>query len=262
VKLIFQPSEECGAGAESMVAAGAMLNPDVDAIYGLHVMPHLPAGSIETRAGTLNASSDSLLIEVIGKGCHGAYPDMGADAIVCAAQLVNALQTLVSRNVPPAQAAVFTVGVIEGGTAHNIICERVIMRGTLRTANPALRALMLRRISEIASGVASACGCRARIEAFDSCKPLVNGAGEAGKVLDFGKRLVGAENVRERESPSMGAEDFASYLDCAPGAFYHIGCADPNNTLPAAPLHSREFMLDERCLEIGVMMQAGLAMGI
>jgi amidohydrolase len=262
VKVIFQPSEERGAGAANMIAAGAMSNPDADVIYGLHVMPHLPVGIMETRGGTLNASSDSLTFEVTGKGCHGAYPDMGADAIVCAAQLVNALQTLVSRNVPPAQAAVFTVGMIEGGTAHNIICERATMRGTLRTANPALRELMLRRISEIATGVASACGCRVRVEALDACKPLVNDASEAMRALNFGKKLLGAENALERESPSMGAEDFASYLECAPGAFYHIGCADPNSDSPAAPLHSRDFQLDERCLEIGVMMQAGLAMGI
>ena len=121
VKLLFQPAEETDGGAEPMVQAGAMENPHVDRVYGLHVMPNLPVGTIETRVGTLNASTDSVKITIHGKAGHGAYPERSVDAIVGSAQVICALQTLVSRNLSPLSSAVLSLGMIEGGTAQNII---------------------------------------------------------------------------------------------------------------------------------------------
>lgn len=259
VKLLFQPAEESVGGAEPMVAAGVMEHPHVDRVYGLHVMPYLPVGKVETRAGTLNASTDTVKMTIRGRAGHGAYPEQGTDAIVCAAQIITALQSIVARNVSPLQSAVLTIGMIEGGTAQNIICDAVRLRGTLRTANASLRAMMKQRIAEIAGGVASAMGCTAETEIIPGYAALVNNADEAARVRRVAAALLGAENVLDKEAPSMGGEDFSFFSDCAPGAFYHIGCSRADE-LPAPPLHSRDFHIDESCLSIGVMMHAALVL--
>lgn len=259
VKLLFQPAEETDGGAEPMVAAGAMENPHVDRVYGLHVMPTHPIGVVETRTGTLNASTDSVKLVIHGKAGHGAYPDAGTDAIVCAAQVITALQTLVSRNVSPLQSAVLTLGVISGGTAQNIICDEVTIRGTLRTANAQLRAMMKQRIREVAEGVAAAMGCTAEVSVTSGYAALVNDAAEAARVKRVAGRLLGEEHVVEKEAPSMGGEDFSFFSDCAPGAFFHVGCVKPE-WMPAPPLHSRDFKLDEECLVIGAMMHVALVL--
>ena len=132
VKLLFQPAEETDGGAKPMVQGGVMENPRVDRVYGLHVMPRLVTGQVECRPGTLNAGTDGVRLTVRGMGAHGAYPDLGRDAIVCAAQLITALQTLVSRNVSPLESCVLTLGTIEGGRASNILCDQVVMTGTLQ----------------------------------------------------------------------------------------------------------------------------------
>lgn len=259
VKLLFQPAEETDGGAEPMVAAGAMEHPHVDRVYGLHVMPRLPVGTVETRAGTLNASTDSVCITVHGRAGHGAYPESSVDAIVCAAQVITALQTLVSRNLSPLQSAVLTLGVIEGGTAGNIICDRVTLRGTLRTANAGIRAMMEHRMTEVCQGVAAAMGCTAEVRIDAGYAALVNDPAEAARVSRVGARLFGSANMLEKQEPSMGGEDFSFFSDCAPGAFFHIGCSPVDKENPA-PLHSRDFALDEDCLTIGTLMHVALVM--
>jgi len=259
VKLLFQPAEETDGGAEPMVQAGAMENPHVDRVYGLHVMPNLPVGTIETRVGTLNASTDSVKITIHGKAGHGAYPERSVDAIVGSAQVICALQTLVSRNLSPLSSAVLSLGMIEGGTAQNIICDQVVIRGTLRTANSEIRSMMKRRIEEVASGVAQAMGCTADVEVSSGYAALVNDAQEANRVRRVAARLFGAENAVEKAEPSMGGEDFSFFCDEAPGAFFHVGCVRKEE-MPAPPLHSRDFALDERCLTIGALMHVALVL--
>lgn len=259
VKLLFQPAEETDGGAEPMVKAGAMENPHVDRVYGLHVMPHLPVGKVETRPGTLNASTDTVQLTIRGKAGHGAYPEQGTDAIVCAAQVITALQTLVSRNLSPLQSAVLTIGKIEGGTAQNIICDEVRMRGTLRTANSELRQMMKQRIAEVTEGVAAAMGCKAEVSITSGYAALVNNCGEAERIRRVASRLLGSENVVQKEAPSMGGEDFSFFSDCAPGAFFHIGCVKPE-WMPAPPLHSKDFHIDENCLTIGTLMHVALVL--
>jgi len=259
VKLFFQPAEESEGGAAPMVEAGAMENPHVDRVYGLHVMPRLPVGVIETRPGTLNASTDTVLLTVRGKAAHGAYPETGCDAIVCAAQIVTALQTLVSRNLSPLSSAVLSFGVISGGTAQNIICDEGTRRGTLRTANRDIRAMMKQRIRETAEGIAQAMGCRAEANVFSGYAALVNDENEAARILRVGARLFGGDNAIIKPEPSMGGEDFSFFSDCAPSAFFHIGCSRAEN-LPAPPLHSKDFYLEEDCLVIGAMMHVALVL--
>ena len=259
VKLLFQPAEETEGGAEPMVAAGAMENPHVDRVYGLHVMPNLPVGTIETRVGTLNASTDSVRITIHGRAGHGAYPERSTDAIVCAAQVISALQTLVSRNLSPLSSAVLSIGQISGGTAQNIICDNVLMRGTLRTANSEIRAMMKRRIEEVSCGVAQAMGCSADVDIIPGYAALVNNEQEALRIRRVAGRLFGSENAVEKPEPSMGGEDFSFFSDCAPGAFFHVGCA-AKEKMPAPPLHSKDFALDERCLTIGALMHVALVL--
>ncbi len=259
VKLLFQPAEETEGGAEPMVAAGAMENPHVDRVYGLHVMPRLPLGTVETRTGTLNASTDTVRLTIHGKSGHGAYPESGADAIVCAAQVICALQTLVSRNLSPLSSAVLSLGMIEGGKAGNIICDEVRIRGTLRTANSEIRAMMKKRIREVAEGVSLAMGCRAEVSIQSGYAALVNDANEAARIRRVAARLFGEENSVEKAEPSMGGEDFSFFSDCAPGAFFHIGCV-LSEEMPAPALHAREFHLDERCLTVGALMHVALVL--
>lgn len=259
VKLLFQPAEETDGGAEPMVQRGVMENPHVDRVYGLHVQPYLPVGMIETRAGTLNASTDDVELTILGRSSHGAYPESGADAIVCAAQVITSLQTLVSRNVSPLASAVLSLGMISGGTAGNIICDRVSLRGTLRTANSEIRAMMKRRIEEVASGVAAAMGCTAEVRITSGYAALVNDEAEAGRVMRVGARLLGEENVVQKAAPSMGGEDFSFFCESVPGAFFHLGCVKKED-MPAPLLHSRDFHLDEDCLTVGAMMHVALVL--
>ncbi len=259
VKLLFQPAEETDGGAEPMVQRGVMENPHVDRVYGLHVQPYLPVGVIETRAGTLNASTDDVELTIHGRSSHGAYPESGADAIVCAAQVITSLQTLVSRNVSPLASAVLSLGMISGGTAGNIICDRVSLRGTLRTANGEIRAMMKRRIAEVASGVAAAMGCTAEVCITSGYAALVNDEAEAGRVMRVGARLLGEKNVVRKAAPSMGGEDFSFFCESVPGAFFHLGCVKKED-MPAPLLHSRDFHLDEDCLTVGAMMHVALVL--
>ena len=259
VKLLFQPAEETDGGAEPMVQRGVMENPHVDRVYGLHVQPYLPVGVIETRAGTLNASTDDVELTIHGRSSHGAYPESGADAIVCAAQVIKSLQTLVSRSVSPLTSAVLTLGMISGGTAGNIICDRVSLRGTLRTANGEIRAMMKRRIAEVANGVAAAMGCTAEVCITSGYAALVNDEAEAGRVMRVGARLLGEKNVVRKAAPSMGGEDFSFFCERVPGAFFHLGCVKKED-MPAPLLHSRDFHLDEDCLTVGAMMHVALVL--
>ena len=259
VKLLFQPAEETVGGAEPMVKAGAMENPHVDRVYGLHVMPNLPLYTVETRVGTLNASTDTVRLTIHGTAGHGAYPERGADAIVCAAQVLMSLQTLVSRNLSPLSSAVLTIGMIEGGTASNITCDCVQMRGTLRTANSEIRAMMKRRIEEVASGVAAAMGCSAEVEVAPGYAALVNDEQEALRIRRVAGRLFGEENAVEKAAPSMGGEDFSFFCDEAKGAFFHVGCVRKED-MPAPPLHSRDFAIDEECLVVGATMHVALVL--
>lgn len=259
VKLLFQPAEETDGGAKPMVQAGVLENPHVDASYGLHLQSRLPLGTVETKYGTLNASTDDVIIDIKGRGGHAAYPENSVDAIVCAAHVITALQTLVSRNVSPLSSAVLSFGMLEGGKAPNVICEQVRLKGTLRTADPELRAFLQKRIREVASGVAGAFGGGAEVKILEGYSALVNHPREAKLVLDTAQALFGSDHVLLKDGPSMGGEDFSYFVEGNPGAFYHIGCT-PREDLPAPALHSPLFSPDERCILTGLQMQLALAL--
>lgn len=259
VKLLFQPAEETEGGAKPMVKAGVLSNPDVDACYGLHVQSRLPLGTIETRPGTLNASTDEIRLDVCGKGGHAAYPESSVDAIVLTAQILVSLQTLVSRSVSPLSSVVLSFGTIHGGTAENVICDHVTLDGTVRTTDPKNRMFALQYIEKVARGIAASFGGSAKLTVVDGYAPLVNHAHEAGLVLDIARELYGNMHVIVKDAPSMGGEDFSYFIEETPGAFYHIGCASPDK-MPAPPLHNKNFAPDEECIRQGIEMQTAIVL--
>ena len=255
VRLLFQPAEETVGGALPMREAGVL--DGVDAVYGLHVQPYMTVGRMDTRPGCLNGSTDELRVTVRGVSGHAARPEQGVDAVVCAAQLVMALQTVVSRRASPLKPAVLSLGMIHGGEAPNVICDCVTLRGTLRTADPALRAQLKENIRQICQGVGAANGATVELECISGYAALMNTPSEAERVLKLGASMLGKENALVREVPSMGGEDFSYFVEAVSGAFWHLGCS---GELPAPTLHSRDFTLDERCLPIGAAMQCALVL--
>lgn len=257
VKLLFQEAEETVGGADSLVRLGCMADPPVDAVFGLHVHTGLPVGVLETRYGAMNGSSDSLFITVHGHASHGAYPEVGVDAIVAAAQLITALQTLVSRNVSALDSVVLSFGTIQGGRAENILADEVRLEGTLRTLHPATREKAKARLYRLVTDICSGMGCTGEIRIEPGYNALINESDSVDLILDTARHLLGPANVLLKESPSLGVEDFSFFLDAAPGAFFHLGCSNVEKGLTSA-LHTQNFDLDEDCLPLGVLMESAL----
>ena len=247
VRVLFQPAEEGEGGAQAMVAAGAM--DGVAMAVGVHLWNELPVGTLGVKAGPLMAAVDRLRIVVRGRGGHGGKPHRSADPVVAAAHVITALQTIVSREVPPTLAAVVTLGSIHGGQAFNVIPDEVILLGTIRTFDGALRQSMPERVTRIASGIAEALGCRAEVEVRPGNPPVVNDATVAELARRAAARVVGEENVVEPE-PTMGGEDMAVYFERAPGCFVFVGSANPERGLDQ-PHHSPRFDFDEDALLVG-----------
>lgn len=261
VKLIFQPAEETVGGARMLVEEGVLEDPAVEAIFGLHVDPGIPVGTFGIRYGQRNASSDDLAITVHGRSCHGAFPAAGVDAIVVAAQVVTALQTIVSRNVDARQAAVITLGTIHGGTQGNIVPARVEMVGTIRTLDPTIREQVKLRIREVAEGVAAAHGARAEVVITPSYDPVVNTDAEVDLVRDNVRAMFGDDAAVIVPRPSMGVEDFGFYLTKVPGAFYALGVRDEARGI-VHPVHNELFDVDEACLAAGAAMQVANVLSV
>jgi amidohydrolase len=213
------------------------------------------------RYGQRNASSDALHLVIHGRSGHGAYPAEAVDAIVVAAQVLVALQTVVSRNVDARDAAVVSFGSIHGGTAPNVVANRVELLGTVRTLDPALRERVLARVRETAEGVAVALGGRAELTIEAGYDPLINHDGMVDVARANAEALVGEENVSVRPRANMGVEDFAYYLAHAPGAFFSLGVANQERGI-VHPEHHELFDVDEDCLPFGVAAQVLNALSI
>ncbi|MBR1198170.1 amidohydrolase [Bradyrhizobium sp. AUGA SZCCT0169] len=227
--VIFQPAEEGGAGGKAMVDDGLMTRWGIQEVYGLHNMPGLPEGHFHTTPGAMLASADKIEITVHGKGGHaGSGPHNAVDSVLVGSQIVNALQSIVSRNVDPLKSAVISITMFQAGTAFNIIPETARLGGTVRTLDPAIRDLVERRISEVADSVARAYGGSAEVKYTRSYPVTVNHAREAGIAAEVARDVVGADRVNERALPLMGSEDFAFMLEARPGAFIFLGMGDGN----------------------------------
>jgi IAA-amino acid hydrolase len=259
VKLIFQPAEEGGAGADRMCQEGVLDAPTVEQIFGLHVWPGITTGTIATNAGVILAAAGAFEMLVRGKGGHGAMPHLTIDPIACAAKIVVELQTIVSRETNPFAPTVVTVGAIHGGEAMNVIPEEVRMLGTFRSLSSEELLRVKRRIEEIASAVASANRCTADVSyPIPEFPATVNDERSWRVASRAAENLVGAGNVR-RMDPILGGEDFAFYQQRIPGCFAFIGISHADWTARHAVHHPR-FTVDEAALPIGAALHVAMAL--
>jgi amidohydrolase len=256
VRFLFQPSEERNpGGAPFMIEAGAL--DGVDEIYGLHVYAQSDAGTVGFRAGEMMASADELYITIKGKSGHGARPHHAVDPIVTSAQVIMALQTLVSRNLDPFAHGVITIGSIHGGFAPNIIPNEVKLVGTVRSMSKEWREYAHKRVKEIVEGVAKSAGCEYDLH-IDLGYPVLRNSDEQTEFAEgCAKDFFGDEKVFQAER-LMGAEDFAYYLEKVPGTFYRLGIRNEAQGI-TADIHNDKFTIDEEALRTGIAMQAYLA---
>lgn len=257
VKLVFQPAEEISQGARAMIADGVLDTPTPAASFALHLWSRLPLNQVVVQPGPLWAAADRFDLTIRGKGGHGATPHDTIDTTLAAAQVVVALQSIVARNVNPTQTAVVTVGSLHSGSAFNIISERAELTGTVRTFDPAVRALVHRRIEEVTAGVCQAFGASYEFRVPTSCSATVNAPEAAALMQEVAETVVGAEQTAQIE-PMMVGEDMAEFLNRAPGCFVLVGAASPE-TGPFSPHHSPTFDFDERMLPTGVALMANAA---
>ncbi len=258
VKFIFQPAEE-GApageegGAELMVKEGVLKNPDVDVIFGLHVWSQINVGQIQVRPQGIMAAVDEFRIDIEGVQTHGSTPWTGTDPIVTASQIVNSLQTIVSRNMPLTRAAaVVTVGSIHGGVRSNIIPENLYMLGTIRTLDSEMRKTVLKRLEEIVSNVSKANNAKSKITYLVSYPITFNDPELYNEMLPSLERAIGQQNVNFMDAVT-GAEDFSYFQEKVPGLYFFIGGTkigeDPKL---AAPHHTPDFYVDDSSMLTGL----------
>ena len=258
VKFVFQPAEEEAAGGRFIVQDGVL--DGVDAVFALHGWPSLPAGDIGVRNGWLMAGADTFRIVVEGRACHGADPGAGVDPIVTAAHITTALQTVVSRELNPHDAGVVTIGKIHAGTATNIIPETAVMEGTFRSFTPEVRDKIAAAVRRIAEGVASAFRAKATLEISENTyPPLSNDPAMTDFVRQTAGEVLGDGRVHEIASPYMGAEDFAFYLQKAPGSFICLGVnPDPRTAYP--PLHNPRYNFGDSPVPVAMTLMSNLAL--
>jgi hippurate hydrolase len=244
--VIFQPAEEGGAGAKAMIDDGLMDRFGIEEVYGIHNMPALPVGSFRLRKGPLMAAADEITITIEGRGGHAAMPHYGVDPVVAGAQIVVALQTIVSRNVDPLDSCVVSVTRCDAGTANNVIPQSAWLNGTVRTLQATTRDTVEKRIHEIAAGLAAAGGATARVEYRRGYPTTVNHAVQTDFAAGVARKVAGDEHVDSNASPVMGAEDFSFMLEARPGAFIFIGNGD------SAKLHHPAYDFNDAALPYGM----------
>ncbi|HXU10135.1 MAG TPA: amidohydrolase [Blastocatellia bacterium] len=252
LKFAFQPAEEGGNGALAMINDGVLDAPTVTGAVGLHVWNNLPVGQVGVYTGALMAAVDEFELVIQGVGGHGAMPQQTVDAIVTAAQVINALQTIVSRNVSPLDSAVVTVGKLNAGSAFNIIADTATLRGTIRTFNKETHAQIPEMVERIIRGVCESMGASYALDYIRQTSPLVNSAEMCELVAECASEVVGAENViRDESVRTMGGEDMAYFLERVPGCYFFLGTRNEARGF-IHPHHSPRFDIDESALPIGV----------
>ena len=247
VRFIFQPAEEGAGGARYMIEDGCL--DGVDEIYGIHVWNYQPVGEVGITDGPVLAAADMFEIKIKGIGGHGAAPQGTIDAVVVASHLVQALQTIVSRNTNPLESTVVTIGTINGGHNFNIIADEVTLSGTARAYTEENRNLIKTRMTEIIDGVAKTFGAEISFDYEDGYPPTINHTDPANKVLKAAERVVGEK--AGMPYLSMGGEDFSYYLQKIPGCFFFVGSAPNDQKLFETPHHCSHFTMDERALLVG-----------
>ena len=259
VRLLFQPGEEKNPGGASlMIRDGALKNPEPAAIIGQHVFPLLPVGKIGFREGMYMASSDEIYLKVIGKGGHGAAPELAIDPIIIASHIILGLQQIISRNASPKQSTVLTFGKISGGTAVNIIPDEVTIDGTFRAMNETWRTEGLKKIKKMAENIAEGMGGKCEVTISHGYPYLENNPAVTRRIKRAAEEYVGKENVVDLDI-TLGSEDFAFYSHVVPASFYRIGTRNEAKGI-ISYVHTPTFNIDEDALTIGPGLMAWMAL--
>ena len=266
VKFCFQPSEEGNngeevGGAEMMLRDGVLKGPKVDMTLSLHIWNEKPLGWVHVAKGPVMAGAEQFKVRIVGRGGHGAIPDQAVDPVVCAAQIVSASQTIVSRNVGPLETAVVSFTTINGGTAFNIIPQEVIMEGTIRTFDPRVRKTVVQRFEEIVTGVASAMGCQAEVTVKRLTPALINAEKVTDKVQQTARRVLPQAHHDNTPYLTMGAEDMAFMQEKVSGCYFFVGSNNKDRDLVYGHHHPK-FDFDEQVLITGSALMAAAAADI
>jgi hippurate hydrolase len=251
--VIFQPAEEGGAGARAMLRDGLLDRFGIGEVYGMHNFPGIPVGEFAIRSGPAMASTDTIAINLEGKGAHAAWPHLGVDTVLVGAQIVNQLQSIVARNVDPIEAAVISICVFRAGDAVNVIPQRARLSGTVRCLSPKVRELLKTRVSEVVEGTARLYGAKADLTYTPGYPVLVNDEGRSAFAAAVAGEISGKDRVDCNFPPLMGGEDFAYMLRERPGAFIYVGNGD------SAGLHNPAYDFNDEAIPTGTSYWVRLA---
>jgi hippurate hydrolase len=243
--MIFQPAEEGGAGGKAMVDDGLMDRFGIEEVYGMHNYPGIPLGQFAIRPGPLMASADRIMIDIEGVGGHAARPHFAVDTVLVGAQIINLLQSIVSRNVDPLDAAVVSICMFQAGNTDNVIPQNAHLRGTARSLNPKVRDLLERRLHEVVEGTARLYGATAKLSYRRDYPVTRNHARQTEFAASVASEVVGRERVDDAVAPVMGAEDFSFMLEARPGAFIFVGNGDSAN------LHHPKYDFNDEVIPVG-----------
>ncbi len=257
IKLVFQPAEEGLGGAPRMIEAGALQNPRPDYSLALHLWNEKALGWLGIASGPTMAAAEIFKVSLIGKGGHGAVPNLTVDPIIAAAQLVSSLQSIVARNVSPLQSAVVSVTTIHGGNAFNVIPSQVELTGTIRTFEPPIRQRVLERFRELVAGLAEAFNCQADLDLQSITPAVVNDLHVAARLQSVAANLF-PESELDTHYSTMGSEDMSFFMQEIPGCFFFVGSSNPEKGLDAGHHHPR-FDFDERALPRAAALMASAA---
>jgi hippurate hydrolase len=245
VALIFQPAEETIGGARIMCEEGLIERYDIQSVFAMHSLPDLPLGQFETCSGPIMAAADDFKITINGKGGHAAHPNETVDPIAVGTAIYQGLQTVVSRNIDPIATGVLSLTKFNAGSATNVIPDQAVLEGTIRTFEVPIQDLMRSRLEQMATTTAQAFGATAEIEYITGYPATVNVAKETEFAVKIAGEIVGAENVNDAATPSMGAEDFSFMLQKCPGSYVYIGNG------PGAALHHPNYNFNDDASPIG-----------
>ncbi len=258
IRFIFQPSEESREGGSmEMIEEGVLEG--VSGIFGLHAYPYLNSGEIGYKYDVMMASADVFTIEIFGKSSHGARPHEGVDAILVTSMIVNSLNHIVSRMIDPLHPAVISLGTISGGMAPNIICDHVLLKGTVRTINEEIRNNIPKMMESSIKGISNSMDATYKFD-YDFGQPeLINDKKMVDIIVEEGRKFIGEDHCIDLKDPVMGAEDFSEYLQIVPGAFFRLGtCNEEKQT--CASQHSSRFDVDDDALVVGMKLMAASAL--
>jgi amidohydrolase len=251
--VIFQPAEEGGAGARAMLRDGLLDRFGIQEVFGMHNFPGMPVGEFAIRSGPMMASTDSIAIDLEGKGGHAAWPHLGVDTVLVGAQIVNQIQSIVARNVDPLDAAVISICVFEAGHTDNVIPQHAKLRGTIRSLSPQVREFLQKRLREVVEGTARLYGANAEVTFSTGYPVLVNEEGRTAFAAAVADEIAGRDKVNRDVPPLMGAEDFAYMLEERPGAFIYLGNGD------SAMLHHPAYDFNDEAIPVGTSYWVRLA---